>query len=269
MAGDEVSKEPIRVAGYCRVSTEEQAQGGVSIEAQRQYIQEWCAREGWKLRAIYKDPGHSGKDLDRPGIKLLLEDAKVGWDPVRKVRDPSKSLFDMVVAYSNDRLSRDAKDTLEIRDMLERMGVQLRFGQISNIDLATAEGRYLLTNLAATAEFYRRDIAQKTKRSMVLLKEKGHHVGRPPWGFRIGDKGVLEVADRRVEAIWKMYYQPPHHPISRIAQQLGLSPRKVSTVVHLYPKVQAAWAAAGLIPASRVSSSLSTPSGRGPREMPK
>ena len=189
---------PIRVCAYVRVSSEEQAQEGISLDAQKKYIKEWAGRMGWTTTLLYKDPGHSGKDRERPGLKKMFEDAKVGFEPTTKSRDSSKSLWDMVIAYNNDRLSRDVKDTLSIIDELAQLGVTVKFGIISNVDLATPEGRFLLTNLAAGAEFYRRDIAQKTKMAMGALAEKGKHMGRPPWGFRINDQGILEVTDKRV-----------------------------------------------------------------------
>jgi len=244
----------LRVAGYCRVSTEEQAQEGVSMDAQRKYIIDWCQRMHWNLRAIYKDPGFSGKDRERPKLKQMMEDASVGFEPTTKSRDPLTSMFDMVVAYNNDRLSRDVKDTLSIIDELAQLQVGVRFGVISNVDLTSPEGRFLLTNLAAGAEFYRRDIAQKVKMSMDSLKGKGRHMGRVPWGFKVNEQGILEVEDQRVLTIWKLYYWPPHVPVSRIAQQMGLQYHLVWYLVRIRSKVLAAWAAAGIAPASLGSS---------------
>jgi site-specific DNA recombinase len=236
--------EQVKVAGYVRCSTEEQAQEGISIEAQRKYIIDWCQRMNWKLKVIYKDPGFSGKDRERPGLKQLFEEARMGFDG--RVRNPSMSIFDIVVAYNNDRLSRDVKDTLSIIDELAQLGVRVKLGIVSNVDLGTPEGRFLVSNLAAGAEFYRRDIAQKTKLSMAALKERGRHLGRPPWGFKIGENGVLTITDERVLLIWRRYYWPPHVQVSRIARELGMNPRRVDAVVRIRRKVLDAWAAAGI-----------------------
>jgi site-specific DNA recombinase len=245
--------EQVKVAGYERCSSEEQAQEGISMDTQRNYIVDWCQRMKWTLKAIYKDPGFSGKDRERPGLKRMMEDARVGFDG--RVRDTSTSIFDMVVAYNNDRLSRDVKDTLSIIDELAMLGIRVKFGIINNVDLGTPEGRFLVSNLAAGAEFYRRDIAQKTKLSMAALKERGRHLGRPPWGFKIGEDGVLTIVDQRVTAIWLRHFWPPHLGVTRIAKDLGMNPRTVEAVVKVRPKVLQAWAAAGIDPASHRFSS--------------
>gem|GEM_PF-612867 len=254
----------LRVAGYCRVSTEEQAQEGVSMDAQKKYLREWADRMGWTRTVLYADPGCSGKDRERPKLKKMMEDAKVGFDPTTRSRDPSKSRWDMVLAYNNDRLSRDVRDTLSIIDELAQVGVTVKFGVVSNVDLATPEGRFLLTNLAAGAEFYRRDIAQKTKMGMASLADKGHHLGRPPWGFRINDAGILEMADKRVQIIWDLHFRPQHTGVTRIARSLGLSPRTVASVLSSRSKVLAEWRAAGISPTASGASSQATPSGTAP-----
>ncbi|NLH76579.1 MAG: recombinase family protein [Acidobacteria bacterium] len=59
----------IRAMGYLRVSTEEQARQGVSIDAQEERIQALAAAKGWSLAEIIRDAGYSGKNLGRPGIR--------------------------------------------------------------------------------------------------------------------------------------------------------------------------------------------------------
>ncbi len=233
------------------MSTEEQAQEGISIEAQKEYCKAWADRMGWTRTWFYADRGCSGKDRERPLLKKMMGDALIGWDPVAKTRDTTKTKFDMVQVYNNNRLSRDVKDTLSILDELAKVGVPVKFGIISNVDLATPEGRFLLTNLAAGAEFYRRDIAQKTKMSMGVLKGRGKHLGRPPWGFKIAEDGILAIVDQRVTAIWLRAYWPPHLGVTRISRDLGMNPRTVEAVVKVRPRVLEAWEAAGVTPQAR------------------
>ena len=65
----------VRVFGYVRVSTDEQARGGVSLEMQRERISAYAASQGWKLVRIFEDAGHSGTTLERPGLRHGLEEA--------------------------------------------------------------------------------------------------------------------------------------------------------------------------------------------------
>jgi len=66
------------VIGYVRVSTDEQADSGLGLAAQRASIEAECAHRGWVLTAIYEDAGYSGKTLSRPAMKAALAVLKAG-----------------------------------------------------------------------------------------------------------------------------------------------------------------------------------------------
>lgn len=245
---------PVKVAGYARCSTQGQAQDGVSIETQTKFIEDWAKREGLWLRAVYPDAGFTGGNRDRPMLKLMMEEAKTGWNSAAGSRDPSKSYFDQVLVYDDSRLSRDQIDSRTIVKELEAIGVAVRFGDMKNVNLQTPTGKLMHGVKSAVSEFERQEIAQRTKDAMAVEKEKGKHMGTIPWGFGLDEKGVLKVIDQRVWQIWKQYYWPPHAPVSRIASGLGLEYHLVWRLVKIRPKVMAAWAAAGLAPASPGSS---------------
>ena len=65
-----------RAAGYIRVSTDEQAEHGVSLPSQKSRIIAYCQSQGWSLYDLYVDDGYSGKNLNRPGMSKLIDDAK-------------------------------------------------------------------------------------------------------------------------------------------------------------------------------------------------
>jgi site-specific DNA recombinase len=91
------------VHGYTRVSTEEQASGGFSLEAQEQKIRGYCALYEPNLVAIHSDPGASGKDLNRPGIQHVLT-------ALRRRKDG----IDCVVVAKLDRLTRSLRDCAQL-----------------------------------------------------------------------------------------------------------------------------------------------------------
>lgn len=64
------------VAAYVRVSTDEQAEHGVSIPAQKSRLLSYCQAYGWDLLDYYVDDGYSGKSLDRPAMQRLIKDAE-------------------------------------------------------------------------------------------------------------------------------------------------------------------------------------------------
>ena len=88
-----------KVAGYVRVSTQEQADEGYSISEQQDRLKKYCDAQGWTLVHVYTDPGYSGAKLDRPALQQLLTDIPSG-------------AFDTVLVFKLDRLSRSQKDTM-------------------------------------------------------------------------------------------------------------------------------------------------------------
>ena len=92
--------------GYVRVSTEQQASEGVSLEAQRAKIEHWCKANDYELVNVYVDAGISGKSMDkRPGLLDALKSLKKGM---------------ALVSYSLSRLARSTKDALSIGEAVAK-----------------------------------------------------------------------------------------------------------------------------------------------------
>jgi len=159
-----------KAAIYVRVSTEDQAKKGSSIDAQIEFLEDWAAKEGYEISKRYVDDGYSGKNLDRPALQRLLTDAKNGH-------------FDIVLCYHNDRLSRDTRDALTITQDLLSHDVRFRFSNL-DIDLTSPEGELLFTMQAGFATYFRKDLGRKTKFGMQKLKKDGYWMGRVPDLFK-------------------------------------------------------------------------------------
>jgi DNA invertase Pin-like site-specific DNA recombinase len=156
----------MRVIGYVRVSTEEQAMSGAGLEAQRQAIAAECERRGWKLIDVIEDAGWSAKDLRRPGIKAALQVLGAG---------DAKAL----VVAKLDRLSRSLLDFAGLMAKAQRQG----WGVIAldvQVDTSTASGEAMANMLATFAQFERRLIGQRTKEALAVKKASGVRLGRPP-----------------------------------------------------------------------------------------
>jgi DNA invertase Pin-like site-specific DNA recombinase len=161
----------VKVIGYCRVSTQEQAIEGVSIEAQEAKIRAYCLACGLDLVEVILDGGLSGTTLDRPGLKRVLQmisDRQVGGVVVTKL----------------DRLSRKVIDTLAMIEEIERSGAGLH-SIAERVDTKSAFGRFLITILAALAEMERGLISERTSAALQHKVSIGEHVGRVPFGFRV------------------------------------------------------------------------------------
>lgn len=172
----------MNAVGYIRVSTDEQVREGVSLDNQRERIKAFAYAKGWSLEEIYEDPGYSGKNLKRPGIERLIQDAK-------------KGLFDAVIVYKVDRLTRKQKDLWNlIEEVFESNGI----GFISvnePFDTTSAIGKACLGMIGVFAQLERDIIAERTKDALRYKKENGERLGAPSLGFQVIDGEAIENKD--------------------------------------------------------------------------
>jgi DNA invertase Pin-like site-specific DNA recombinase len=167
------------VIGYVRVSTEEQAASGLSLQAQRERIRHYAAAHGWELADIVTDAGWSARTLERPGIEL-----------VRRVM--REKLADAVVTVKLDRLTRSVRDLHELLSLSDATGVGL-VSVTEQMDTGSAAGRLMLTMLGAMAEWEREVIAERTVAALAIKRARGERVSRfPIIGREDGERGENE-----------------------------------------------------------------------------
>ncbi len=170
-----MSKKASRKAlGYARVSTEEQAKEGVSLDAQEEHIRRYCELYGLDLAEILIDEGRSGKDMDRPAMRELMERVERGE-------------ADAVVVYKLDRLSRDTVDTLLFQRQMIALGICLH-STTEELGNGNADDEFRMTITAGVNQYERKKIAERTKMALAHKKDRGEWVGRPPVGW---PRGVL------------------------------------------------------------------------------
>ena len=178
---------PKRCAVYCRVSSDERLdQSFNSIDAQREaglaFIRSQQA-EGWiALDDTYEDPGFSGGNMERPGLKRLLRDIEAG-------------LIDIVVVYKIDRLSRSLADFAKMVEMFD--GHNVSFSAVTQqINSATSMGRLMLNVLLSFAQFEREVTSERIRDKIGAAKAKGMWMGGPvPYGYYVSDRKLLVHAD--------------------------------------------------------------------------
>jgi len=207
-----------RAVGYVRVSTREQAQEGVSLDAQTERIAAFCQAKGWELVAVYRDEGKSGKNLDRPGIQEMIHDLQAVQVGV-------------VVVLKLDRLTRSVRDlgTL-IEDIFAGVSLVAVDG---SLDSSTASGRMVVNLLGSVGQWEREVIGERTRDALAYKRERGEWCGRIPYGFRVNpDTGKLEEdpeAMQTVQAI-KRSRRRSGTSYPQLAKRYGLS---VGTVYKL------------------------------------
>jgi len=161
----------MRIALYARVSTEEQATEGLSLESQEKRMKAYCAaREDWTVQALYTDPGHTGLDTNRPGYKAMIDDI-YKWD--------------VVLVVKADRLHRNSENAQEfLRDML-RTRKQVWSIAENRMDTPGNAAQWFgsMITTVLLPEMESRQISERVLPAMELAKDIGLHQGRPPTGF--------------------------------------------------------------------------------------
>lgn len=184
---------PSRTAIYIRVSTQEQAMEGYSIQAQTERLQAYCKAKGWGIFHIYTDAGFSGSNMQRPALSQLLEDVEAGR-------------VDCVLVYKLDRLSRSQKDTLHmIEDVFLDHGCDF-VSMSENFDTSTPLGRAMIGILSVFAQLEREQIRERmamgrTERAKSGLWQGG---GWVPIGYDYVD-GHLVPNPVRAAAVKDIY----------------------------------------------------------------
>lgn len=153
-------KSKIKVAIYVRVSTQEQAKEGYSIQEQIERLTKYCEAMGWEVYKVYTDPGYSGADTNRPGLQAMIKDIRRGR-------------INKVVVYKLDRLSRSQKDTLElIEDEFLKTGVDF-VSMNENFDTSTPFGRAIVGILAVFAQLEREQIKERMNMGKEARAKEG------------------------------------------------------------------------------------------------
>lgn len=168
----------MRVYGYCRVSSDEQATNGQSLEAQREKVELYARLHKLELVEVIEDAGASAKNLKRPGIERVLGGLRDGT-------------AEGVVIAKLDRLSRSVRDWAHLIETCfsEKAGKSLLSVEDS-IDTRTAGGRLTLHVLAAVSQWEREAIGERTSAVLQHKVAKGEPVSRAPRGLRIIGKGL-------------------------------------------------------------------------------
>lgn len=163
---------PDKVAIYIRVSTQEQAKEGYSIEAQTDRLTAYCKARDWPIADIYSDPGFSGANTQRPALQRLFADIE-------------EKLVDCVLVYKLDRLSRSQKDTLYmIEDVFLANGIEFVSMQ-ENFDTSSPFGRATIGMLSVFAQLEREQIRERLMMGRTERAKTGlfHGGGFHPFGY--------------------------------------------------------------------------------------
>lgn len=156
----------MRVVGYIRVSTAEQATSGLGLAAQREALDREAQRRGWELVAVEEDHA-SGKTMrNRPGLAEALRKVAAGE-------------ADTLMVSKLDRLARSVSDFARLMDEFREAGWGLIVLDLG-VDTTSIMGEAMANVVAAFAQAERRRIGERTREAMAQAKANGRRLGRPP-----------------------------------------------------------------------------------------
>jgi site-specific DNA recombinase len=166
------------IALYCRVSTDEQAREGVSLDEQQERLKAYCRAMGWNGEIVlFIDDGYSAKNMERPQLVKLLHQVE-------------KGTISKVLVTKLDRMSRRLLDLLQLIDLLHQHSVS--FISISeSFDTHTPSGRLTLQVLGAVAEFERERIRERVFENMLHSANQGKWLTQSPYGYDLKEKELV------------------------------------------------------------------------------
>lgn len=195
---------------YVRVSTQDQAQHGFSLDAQEDSLQNYAKALGYEIFKIYRDEGKSAKDLKRPEMQQMLKDAED-----RK--------FNAIFIYKLDRFSRSLKDLILTIDKLKELGIDFISLQ-DKIETASASGKLMFQIIGAFAEFERNIIGDRTKFGMERKAKEGGFITKAPKGYKLLNKQLLVDGEEsaKVKAIFDEFLSS-NISLTQLAKKHGMT----------------------------------------------
>jgi len=174
---------------YIRVSTDKQADHGVSLDAQQAKLEAYAALYDVELVDVIVDAGVSAKTLDRPGLQRALGMLRKGQ-------------ANALLVVKLDRLTRKVKDLGALVEEYFSDGAYTLLSVADNIDTRTAAGRLVLNVLGSVAQWEREVIVERTIEAMSHKRSHGERTSlHAPYGFKIDADGKTLVEDEAEQAM--------------------------------------------------------------------
>ncbi len=181
------------VALYCRVSTDEQAHEGFSLESQLDRLRSFCNAREWNVSAEYVDGGFSGRNIRRPEYKKMLDEIE-NWDAI--------------VVIKMDRIHRNRLNFIQMMNDLQNQNRQF-ISMTESLDTSTAMGRFVMGIIQDIAQLESEQIGERVfagQLQKAKKKDSGFMGHRVPFGYRwdAENKFFIEVP-KEIEVIKRIF----------------------------------------------------------------
>ena len=191
--------EQRKAIAYTRISISEQALRELSLKAQRVEVNAQAERSGVVIVKVLTDKDESASTLNRPAMSELLRQIDSGQ-------------IDAVIISKLDRLTRRIKDFMSLLKRMKQAkradggkGVDL-ISSAESLDTGSATGQIVINIMDSVSKWDREVIGERTSATLQELKAQGRTTGNPPFGYAVGEGGVL-IENEREQAILKRVTQ--------------------------------------------------------------
>ena len=181
-----------RAALYVRVSTDEQAAEGYSLDAQRSILEDHCLADGLDVFRVYEDDGYSGRNTNRPAYRRMMDEID-SWD--------------VLVVLKMDRIHRNSRNFMAMMDTLNKKGKEF-VSCFEALDTSNALGRFVVDMIQRMAQLESEQIGERT---YIGMREKAETLEdsdtpkktmgmAPPYGYQL-EHGSLSGVPEELETV--------------------------------------------------------------------
>jgi len=167
----------MKIIGYLRVSTDQQVESGLGLDAQRAACENHAKKMGLEVAQFFSDEGLSGalSHEDRPGLTSAINILKK---------------TDILVIAKRDRLGRDPDDIGDITRTIKRKGARIISAAGEGTEQDDSASKFMRRVLDGAAEYERNIISDRIKDALKVKKDRGERVGHIPFGYKLAENNV-------------------------------------------------------------------------------
>jgi len=180
----------VRAAVYTRVSTEDQAKEGFSLDAQLEKLKSYCKARDWEVGGEYVDDGYSGRYVKRPAYKRMMEE---------------KDKWDTLLVIKMDRIHRNSKNFMLMMEDLKKNEKEF-VSMTESLDTSTAMGRFVMDIIQRIAQLESEQIGERVYAGMEQkAKTNSGMLGfNIPYGYEYLD-GKLQINADEARVVRDIY----------------------------------------------------------------
>ncbi len=179
-----------KVAIYTRVSTEDQAKEGFSLDAQRERLEAYCKARGWTVAKAYVDDGHTGRDTKRPAYQRMMEE---------------REAWGTLLVIKMDRIHRNSRNFMEMMESLQQWEKNF-VSATESFDTSTAMGRFVMDIIQRIAQLESEQIGERVYMGMSQKARTGPGIlgFNVPLGYSVFD-GRLSVDPEEARTVREVF----------------------------------------------------------------